>query len=373
MEPETTKTNQRLDETENKKNDTDNAIDNLIIDTAPPPPPPPPSPHIVYIVAGCAALNTCNVGFDIGVNSPARILLQEDLQWEDWELEIFMGLLNFFALFGALTSSRIVRRYGMKVAFCISSLLFLVGLILMVSSSSTRSSTSSSGGGSNTSFDDGRRRHRGEVAPILVGRALVGLGVGFGFAVTPQYIAKIFPKCHRGAIVSWSEIGCNIGILLGFGTGFWFRNLPIEAGWRWMFGTGCILPVVMLALIWHGVLEESSRWLVTKGRYEESLEVLRRFNPPTRTENKYCDDEFDADVRRIVLKDIQQDMEQERQVMMAQDNSSSEAATGFGWLLQKKSPAVRKMLAIAFGVAISHEICGINAIQIDALRTWRCT
>ena len=45
----------------------------------------------VYVVAGCAAINSCNVGFDIGVNSPAGILVQEDMHLSDVQLEMFMG------------------------------------------------------------------------------------------------------------------------------------------------------------------------------------------------------------------------------------------------------------------------------------------
>lgn len=50
-----------------------------------------PPVWFVYIVAGCAGINSCNVGFDIGVNSPAGILVQEDMSLSDLQLEMFMG------------------------------------------------------------------------------------------------------------------------------------------------------------------------------------------------------------------------------------------------------------------------------------------
>ena len=62
-----------------------------------------PPVWFVYVVAGCAGINSCNVGFDIGVNSPAGILVQEDMRLSDFQLEMFMGK----KAMNAVSSSRI--------------------------------------------------------------------------------------------------------------------------------------------------------------------------------------------------------------------------------------------------------------------------
>ena len=55
----------------------------------------------LYIFAFCAALNSCNLGYDIGVNTAAAQLMQNDMELSNVQLEIFMGSLNLWAMVGA--------------------------------------------------------------------------------------------------------------------------------------------------------------------------------------------------------------------------------------------------------------------------------
>jgi hypothetical protein len=45
----------------------------------------------------CAALNSCNLGYDIGVSTNVSKLVQEDLQLSDFQREVFVGFINFWA------------------------------------------------------------------------------------------------------------------------------------------------------------------------------------------------------------------------------------------------------------------------------------
>jgi hypothetical protein len=45
----------------------------------------------------CAALNSCNLGYDIGVSTEASRLLQADLGLSNRQREIFIGSINFWA------------------------------------------------------------------------------------------------------------------------------------------------------------------------------------------------------------------------------------------------------------------------------------
>jgi major inositol transporter-like SP family MFS transporter len=65
----------------------------------------------------------------------------------------------------------------------------------------------------------------------------------------PVYIAEISPPHARGRLVTWSEIGTNVGINVGFAAGAGLAALPDDITWRCMLGTGCILPAVMLCLV----------------------------------------------------------------------------------------------------------------------------
>lgn len=172
------------------------------------------------LFAFCAALNSCNLGYDIGVNTGAGPLVQDSLNLSDLQLEIFMGSLNLFAMVGALSSNWVSDKLGRRWAFRIAAIGFIFGTVIQ----------SGAGG----------------YASLMLGRSFVGLGVGFGLAVDPVYISEISQAAHRGQLVTWSEIAVNIGILLGFISGLVFSSVDADIAWRLMFAMGVILPCFVI-------------------------------------------------------------------------------------------------------------------------------
>lgn len=139
----------------------------------------------VYIYTLCAAINSCNLGFDIGVNTEASLLLKDSMNLSDFQIEIFMGSLDLFAMVGALCSHYISDKYGRRRAFALAAIDFIIGVSIMSLSQ--------------------------DFHTLMIGRLFVGLGIGFGLALDPLYIAEISPAAHRGRLVTWSEISLNIG------------------------------------------------------------------------------------------------------------------------------------------------------------------
>jgi hypothetical protein len=116
-----------------------------------------PITRSVKVFAFCAALNSCNLGYDVGVSTNAGKLIQEQWELSDQEREIFVGALNFFSIFGALMSHYFSDQYGRRTAFKLAAVGFIVGLLVKTTATS--------------------------YAMLMFGRALVGLGCGVGLAV----------------------------------------------------------------------------------------------------------------------------------------------------------------------------------------------
>jgi MFS family permease len=89
------------------------------------------------------------------------------------------------------------------------------------------------------------------------------------------------PAAHRGQLVTWSEMGINVGIVLGFISGIVFYEVDDNLEWRLMFGMGSILPLILI-VVSQVVMAESPRWLVSKGRDEEARAILQKIYPEGR-------------------------------------------------------------------------------------------
>ncbi|KAL9187317.1 hypothetical protein ACHAXT_001420 [Thalassiosira profunda] len=266
------------------------------------------------LYAFCAALNSCNLGYDIGVNTGAGMLVQDSLNLTDLQLEIFMGSLNLFAMLGALGSNWISDRLGRRWAFRVAAVGFIFGSLLQAGA--------------------------GSYASLMVGRCFVGLGVGFGLAVDPVYIAEISQAAHRGQLVTWSEIATNVGILLGFISGLAFSGVDEDIAWRLMFSLGAVLPCFVIYFSQTFVMPESPRWLVSKNREGEAKEVLKEVYP----------EGYDVNV---IVHEIKDGIEKE---------AMAEHAMGWDVILFP-SPAFKRMLMVGIGTAIAQQAVGIDAIQ----------
>jgi len=270
-------------------------------------------PRWLYVVVGCAALNSVNLGFDIGINAAVGPELEADLELDHVRLEIFIGSLDLFAIFGALGASAISQRLGRRRAFAVAALTFEVGIIIMVSSIN--------------------------YLMLMIGRVALGLGIGFGLAADPMYISEISPAQHRGRLVTWSETGINVGIVIGFLAGYFFSRFPPAHAWRGMFLSGTVMPMIMLVLV-KWVMPESPRWLVMKGRLKEAEEVLQTVSPA------------DVDVSQIIVE-IQDDIEQ-----------TIKDGEKVRWrdLICCPGKGIRVMVIAGVGTASCQQFCGIDAV-----------
>jgi MFS family permease len=102
-------------------------------------------------------------------------------------------------------SSYISDQYGRRFTFLLSSQGFIAGMLLQTFATN--------------------------YTILLIGRALVGIGVGVGLAIDPIYISEMSPAKHRGELVTWSELGINVGILLGFCMSLFLVGIADEIQW----------------------------------------------------------------------------------------------------------------------------------------------
>ncbi|MDQ3943340.1 MAG: sugar porter family MFS transporter [Actinomycetota bacterium] len=262
--------------------------------------------RFVNLAAAIAATGGLLFGYDTGVISGALLFIRQDFAPLSPFMEgIIVSTLLVGAVVGALSAGPFSDRFGRRPTALLAAVIFALGALAVAFAPS--------------------------VAFIVLGRFLLGLGVGLASMIVPLYIAEIAPAARRGALVSLNQLMITIGILLSYIVGVIFT--PIE-GWRYMFGVA-LIPALVLGIGMFR-LPESPRWLFNVGQTEKSRAVLGLSRSQEEVELEFREME---EIRRV-------EEEQEDKV-------------GYAELL---SPYVRPALIIGLGLAIFQQITGINTV-----------
>lgn len=116
----------------------------------------------------------------------------------------------------------------------------------------------------------------GSITVLIIGRLILGFGVGIAAMVVPIYLSESAPSAVRGRIVTVNILFIVLGQFLAY-----LICYALHTNWRWMLGIAAA-PAVIQAF---GMLfmPESPRWLLKIDRYQKAVDSMRRmFN----TENQ---------------------------------------------------------------------------------------
>lgn len=185
------------------------------------------------------ALGGLLYGYDIGATACALISIESPrlsgISWYHLS-SVEIGLVTSGSLYGALIGSvlafNVADFLGRRRELMFSALLYFLGAVVTA------------------------------VAPIfavlVVGRLIVGLGIGLAMHAAPLYIAETAPCQIRGVLISLKEFFIVLGMLLGYV----FGNLLVDtiAGWRYMYSISVPFAVVMEVGMWW--LPASPRWIL---------------------------------------------------------------------------------------------------------------
>ncbi|KAL6200883.1 hypothetical protein ACLB2K_024598 [Fragaria x ananassa] len=175
---------------------------------------------------------------------------------------------------------------------------------------------------------------------IIIGRIIVGLGVGMASMTAPLYISEASPHRIRGALVSTNGLLITGGQFLSYLINLAFTKTP--GTWRWMVGVAGLPAVVQFILMLS--LPESPRWLYRDNKVDEARAILAKIYPA-----EEVDDE---------LKALQESVEFEK---------SEEGAIGKTMLQKVKScfgnTVVRRGLYAGITVQVAQQFVGINTVM----------
>lgn len=262
-------------------------------------------------VALVATLGGLLFGYDTGVINGAIEPMTKDLGLAVSGIGLVTSSLLVAAAVGALTVGYISDAIGRKKTILALAVIFFVGALAC------------------------------SLAPdlgfLLLGRVLLGLGVGGASTVVPVFLAEIAPYEIRGSLSGRNEMMIVVGQLAAFvvnailGTTLGHHDHV----WRYMLAV-CAVPAVFLFI---GMLRmpESPRWLLSKGRRDEALAVLETVRSKERA--------------LAEVEDIEQTLHLEKK---ATSPSVSSMLTD-RWVV--------RILLVGIALAVFQQFTGINSIM----------
>lgn len=101
-----------------------------------------------------------------------------------------------------------------------------------------------------------------DISVLMLGRFIVGFGVGMASLVIPVYLSEVSPQEMRGAVVAIDIMFVTLGQFLST-----LCCLFLDRDWRTMLGLAGIPSAIQLIGMFF--MPESQRWLAQKNRKEE--------------------------------------------------------------------------------------------------------
>lgn len=199
----------------------------------------------VYAVSIFAALTGLLFGYDTGIISGAILFIKKDFLLTSFQQEKIVSAVLFGALFGSACSGKLTDRFGRRKILFFTAFTFIIGSLF-------------------TAFAP-------SVQCLIVGRIILGVGIGVGSFTAPIYIAEIAPRQIRGMLVSLNQLAITLGIVFSYLVSYYFSA---QGSWSWMLGLGVVPGSILL--ISTLFLPESPRWMILKGREVKARVVLQR-------------------------------------------------------------------------------------------------
>lgn len=270
-------------------------------------------------IAAIVALGGLLMGFDASVISGVNKFVQIDFNLSEVELGLSVGSLTLVAAIAMLLVGPLSDRFGRRILLKYCAVIFAISAV-----------------GS-------------ALAPnftlFLIFRMLGGIGVGASLILAPMYIGEIAPPKSRGKLVSFNQLNIVIGISLAFFSNYlilsfsdsdasWVETLGIaENNWRWMLGIEAVPAIIYFFGLY--LVPRSPRWLITKGRAEEAVEVMTQFRPA---------EEAKADIESI-----------QKSLLADKDKPKTKWRELF-------KPAFRFVLILGLVIGVLQQITGINSV-----------
>ncbi|KAJ8499214.1 hypothetical protein OPV22_009766 [Ensete ventricosum] len=193
-------------------------------------------------------------------------------KFESQTLTLFTSSLYLAALIASFFASSATRAFGRRNSMLGGGATFLAGAVI-----------------------NGFAKN---IAMLIVGRILLGIGVGFANQSVPLYLSEMAPARLRGMLNIGFQLMITIGILIAnlinYGTS------KISGGWGWRVGLGLAAVPAIIITLGALILPDTPNSLVERGQAEKAKTMLRRIRGSSDVQEEYDDLVAASDASKVV-------------------------------------------------------------------------
>ncbi|KAG5060749.1 hypothetical protein AAZX31_01G134200 [Glycine max] len=222
-----------------------------------------------YFIYSCivGALGGSLFGYDLGVSGGvtsmddflieffpkvyekkhAHLVETDYCKYDDQTLTLFTSSLYFAALVSTFGASSVTKNKGRKASILAGSVSFFIGAILNAAARN--------------------------ISMLIIGRILLGVGIGFGNQAVPLYLSEMAPSKVRGAVNQLFQLTTCLGILIANLVNYGTEKLH---PWGWRLSLGLATFPAVLMFIGGLFCPETPNSLVEQGRFDEGRAVLEK-------------------------------------------------------------------------------------------------
>ncbi|XP_028757426.1 sugar transport protein 5-like [Neltuma alba] len=166
-------------------------------------------------------------------------------------LTLFTSSLYLAGLVSSLAASRVTAKVGRRNTMILGGCSFLAGGAI-------------NGGAEN-------------IAMLILGRILLGLGVGFTNQAAPVYLSEIAPPKWRGAFNTGFQFFIGVGVVAANCINYATSKHP----WGWRLSLGLAVAPAVIMTVGAFLITDTPSSLVQRGKTDQARNALRKVRGPT--------------------------------------------------------------------------------------------
>ncbi|KAJ6424808.1 hypothetical protein OIU84_025557 [Salix udensis] len=181
-------------------------------------------------------------------------------KYDNQTLTLFTSSLYFGALVFTFAASHLTRSKGRRASIIFGSLSFFFGAIINAFAMN--------------------------VAMLIIGRLLLGVGIGFSNQAVPLYLSEMAPAKSRGRYNQLFQLTTCLGILVANLVNYGTEKIH-PWGWRLSLGSATI-PAILMG-VGALFLPETPNSLVEQGKLEKGRKVLEKVRGTSNVDAEFAD------------------------------------------------------------------------------------